>query len=82
MREKDKSNEATLRYRAKKLGLLLKKARTRSQASPIHGTFGLVDGKANVVILGDSNGFGFTLDDVEDWLHRFEQPKGREVTLG
>ncbi|GEO95212.1 hypothetical protein [Kocuria turfanensis] len=70
----DLTREARLRRAAKRQGLTLHKARTRTPEHPAWGTYGLYDGHLNYLVAGNPNtGFGLSLEDVETALHDGDQ---------
>lgn len=63
------SRESRLRSRARSQGLILRKARTRTEEVPEWGTYALSDAAMNTLEVGDINtGYGLTLDQVEEAL--------------
>jgi hypothetical protein len=63
-------SESTLRARARRQGLVLRKSRTRTPQHIDYGTYSLVDPNGNWLVAGDQNtGFGLTLDDIEAALN-------------
>lgn len=66
--------ERRLRARAARLGYALRKARIRVPASPLFGTFDLVDVHTNTVAASDgSDGYGLSLDDIDEMLTHEEE---------
>ena len=57
------------RAKAARVGLQLRKARTRDPRAPEYGTYRIVDPSANGVVAGDRiNGYGLSLDEVIEFL--------------
>jgi hypothetical protein len=68
-------SESALRRKAQRQGLILRKARTRNQEHPDHGTYCLICASTNFLELGDNNtGFGYSLDEINHYLAEPVQP--------
>jgi hypothetical protein len=63
-----KVRENRLRRMAQRQGLMVQKAKLRDPYASGFGTYMLVDERNFVVAMGSPNGFGLTLDEVEEWL--------------
>ena len=61
--------ERRLRRKADQLGLALRKSRSRTPEVPEYGTYGLTDPWTSTWV---SDGFGWSLDDVEEYLRARE----------
>ena len=71
MPDPDKVRENRLRRMAARQGLQLRKSRRRDPLARGFGTFMLVDPYINGMVAGDHQmGYGWSLDDIEDWLKR------------
>jgi hypothetical protein len=69
----DKVRENTLRRQLDRLGYRLMKSSARDPNDLTYGGYQIVDVQINGLVAGWGNanrGFGFDLDDVEDWLRR------------
>ena len=72
-----KVREDRLRRMAQRQGLQLKKSRQRDPRGLAYGTYGLTDPYRNMWVACDLNGgFGWSLDDIEDWLNADAQERG------
>jgi hypothetical protein len=67
MRTNDHVRERRLRRAAARLGYALMKSRSRTPESPEYGMYGIIEPAHNWWI-APVDGFGFDLDDVEEWL--------------
>jgi hypothetical protein len=73
----ERGREQRLRRAAKRQGVALVKAKTRSPDHPSYGTYGLIDPARNAWVAADwNNGYGLTLDEVEAWLS--DEERGAE----
>ena len=62
--------EASLRRKAKRAGLALRKCRARDPQNPAFGTYGLLDRAHNSVALSDgTTGYGVSLEQVGEYLN-------------
>ncbi len=69
----EKGRENRLRQKATRLGLALRKSRSRTPEAPDYGTYCLADISADCLELGDRNtGYGCDLDDVAKRLDECE----------
>jgi hypothetical protein len=68
MKASEKACENRIRRKAQRAGLRLYKARTRNTDLPWYGTYGLVDDRNCAVLCDHNNGYGYTLDEVEEYL--------------
>lgn len=70
MQDQAARRESRLRSEAQRQGLRLQKCRSRNPENWLYGTYHLVDASTNAIVAsGTQNGFGLTLDDVEDALN-------------
>lgn len=61
--------ENRLRRAADRQGLRLEKSRARDPRAITYGTYMILDASTTALVAGDStNGYGLTLDEVEEYL--------------
>ena len=69
----DKTRETRLRRQAARQGLRLQKSPRRDPSAHDFGTYQLVDDREGWVVLANhqmGQGYGVSLDDIEEWLNR------------
>jgi hypothetical protein len=64
----EKVRENRLRRMADRQGLQLVKSRRRDPRATDYGRYALIDPFTNTIVVGATERFEFTLDDVEDYL--------------
>ena len=71
MGDTDKARENALRRQAKRLGLVLRKSRARHWSLHNQGGYMVIDAEYNAVAQGSD--FELTLDDVAEYLEKYER---------
>jgi hypothetical protein len=70
---KEKVRENRVRRMAQRQGLRLERSRSRDPQTDIYGTYHLVDPNRNLVLWGDRDAYGLSLDEIEIALR--DKPK-------